>query len=124
MKHVTRFLVDGEAAGHRVVEGEEQPAAATRWIDLGDYVLVDPRAYFEPRVDAASTHVEQKRPFVWGKVTHIAPGTASVYPIKVTFDPEAAGFAAVGQYKTTEVLAIQHGEAEAEYWRDTYNWGT
>ena len=127
---VTRLVIEAHIESVSLnADGSIGPAGTLkRWIDLGDFVLVDPRAYFEPKVDDAGTVIERKVPFVWAQVRYIAPGSAAVYPVKVTFDPEAAGFAAQGQYKVEEVLAVQHtsmggARAEQEFWRDHYTWG-
>lgn len=117
---VTRLVLDAEVESVSLMaDGSIAPAGRLkRWIDLNDHVLVDPRSYFEPKAGAPGTVVEGRTPFVWGQVDSIAPGDAAVYPIKVSFLVEDAGFAATGQYKPTEILAVRHGESEPEYWRD------
>lgn len=60
-------------------------------VRVGDFVLVDPKDYY----------VGGK---TWGKVSHIAFGSASVYPVKVAF-PNGLG----GQFKFSEIEALRNG---------------
>lgn len=129
-RKVTRLIIEADIDSAQLLSDGElgYSGKLRRWVDMGDFVLVDPRAYFEPKVDDAGTVVERKRPFVWGHVYHLDLGSAAAYAIKVTFDEEAAGFEAYGQYRPDEILAVNHvskslDQDEPEYWRDYYNWG-
>ena len=86
-----------------------------RWLDVGDFILVDPSDYRSlERKDAA--HVEMGLLFCWARVTSFAAGTAAAYPVRAELEDGQ-----IGQYKTSEILAVQHGGAgEPEYWRDAF----
>lgn len=121
MSKAIRLIVAGEEGGIRVfsdTEAEDMPPKVERWIDVGDYVLVDPTAYFLLRKQDGERFGGKQ--LAWGKVTSIAPGTASRYPVKVEFQ-ERDGFLPTGQFDTSEVVAIRHiatlgDQAESEYW--------
>lgn len=128
MDQVKRLIVKGQAGLVEVNGRMQAMGKLERWIDVGDFVLVDPRNYYEPPESGPGSYVgiHNGVPFVWGMVTSIAPGSASVYPVKVQFDMlEEGGFQPGGQFKTSEVLAVDHEgssdrDAEPEYWHDNF----
>lgn len=95
-------------------DGEFRPEGTVkRSVSIGDTVLVDPTAYFQPDEDEwteiAACHAHGLLRGVWARVTGLSGG-ASAYPIKVEFLRADNKFKPGGQYKASELLEIHNRE--------------
>lgn len=110
-----RLIIEFELKSFDIMpDGEFRPRGAIKKsVSIGDTVLVDPTAYFQPDEDEwteiGACHAHGLLRGVWARVTSLSGG-ASAYPVKVEFLRSDDKFKAAGQYKASELLEIHNME--------------